>query len=86
VELFLNASDLLARHVALLSIHFQSRRTGQPSMSAVHNRGHHLQIAQQFGAYGGGGFHFQPLRFEKQLRLIEDAFADRWRPLAPGGI
>jgi hypothetical protein len=26
------------------------------------------------------------LRFEKQLRRFQDAFADRGRPLAPGGI
>ena len=52
-------------------------------MGAVHDRGHHFQITQQFG---GGGFHLLPLRLEKQLGLTEDAFADRAPAFAPGGI
>ena len=82
----MNAVDLMPCGFALLAIQFRCTRASQPPLRAVHHRGHHLQIAYQFGGYGGGGFHFLPLRFEKQLRLIEDAFADRWRPLAPGGI
>jgi hypothetical protein len=84
--LFLNASDLLAGPFALLSIHFHGCRAGQSPMRAVHDSRHHLQIAQHFCGCLGGGFRFLPLRFEKQLRRIQEAFADRGRPLAPGGI
>ena len=73
----MNTLDLTSRGFALLLVQFRSSRTGQPSMRAVHDGGHHLQIAPQFGGCGCGGFHFLPLRFEKQLRLSEDAFADR---------
>jgi hypothetical protein len=56
-------------------------------LRAVHNRHHHLQIAQQFGASPGGSFLLRlPLRFEKQFGIIENAFADRWRTFAPRGI
>jgi len=43
--LILNVSDLAPCGLALLAIQFQRRRAGQPPLSAVHNRGHHLQIA-----------------------------------------
>jgi hypothetical protein len=86
LELFFNASDLLACHFALPSIQFHGRRAGQPPVSAVHDGGHHLQIAQQFGGCAGSRFRFLPLRLEEQLRRIQEAFADRWRSLAPGGI
>jgi len=84
--LFLNASDLLACRFALLAIQLRGCRPGQSPLGAVHDHGHHLQIAQHLGGCGGGGLQFLPLRFEKQLRRIQDAFADRGRPLAPGGI
>jgi len=84
--LFFNASDLLARGFALLPIQLARSCSGQPPLRPVHDCRHRLQIAQQFGGRGGGGFYFLPLRFEKQLRRIQDAFADRERPLAPGGI
>jgi len=44
--LFLNASDLLACHFALLSIQFHGRSAGQSPVRAVHDGSHHLQIAQ----------------------------------------
>jgi hypothetical protein len=73
---------------ALRSIHLHHRRAGQPAMSAVHNRHHHLQIAQQLrGTRRRLGFLFGlPLRFEEQIGCIEDAFADRRRAITPGGI
>jgi len=37
-------------------------------MGAVHDCGHHLQIAQQLGACAWGRFRFLPLRLEKQIR------------------
>jgi len=85
LELFLNARDLLARGFALLPIQLRGRRPRQSPMGAVHDRRHHLQIAQQFGGCGGGCY-LPPLRFEKQLRRIQDAFADRGRSLTPGAI
>jgi hypothetical protein len=73
---------------ALRSVHLHHRRAGQPTMSAVHNRHHHLQIAQQLrGVRRRLGFRFGlPLRFEEQIGCIEDAFADRSRAIAPAGI
>ena len=86
MKLFLNASDLPACQFALLWIHFHGRRAGQPLLRAVHDGGHYFQVAQQFGGCGGGGIPCLPLRFEKQLRRIQDALADGGRSLAPGGI
>jgi hypothetical protein len=63
--LVFNALDLMPRCFALLAIQLRCPRAGYPPMSAVHNRGHHLQIAQQFGGCGRGSFHFLPLRLEK---------------------
>ncbi len=83
----MNASDLLPCGFALLAIQFQRRRAGQPPLRAVHDGGQHLQIAQQFGSGLGRGFLLRlPPRFEKQLRRIQDAFANRGRPLAPSAI
>jgi len=71
---------------ALRSVHLRHRRASQPAMRAVHNRHHHLQIAQQLrGARWDFRFRL-PLRFEEQIRCIEDALADRSRAIAPGGI
>ena len=87
LKLFSNPLDLLPRGGALLIIHLHCLRTGEPPMGAVHNRGDHLQIADQFGGCSGRGFLLGlPLRFEEQRRIIQDAFADRGRSLAPGGI
>jgi len=64
--LFLNASDLLLSGFALRAIQLHSRRARQPSLRAVHDGGHHLQIAQQFAA--SGEWHVLlclPLRLEK---------------------
>ena len=86
LELLGNVRDLLARGFPLLVIQFRGRRPRQPPLRAVRDGGQHLQVAQQFGGCGGGGFPFLPLRFEKQLRRIQEALADRRRCLAPGGI
>jgi hypothetical protein len=46
-------------------------------LRAVHDRGNHLQVAQQFGAGSGGSFLVcLSLRFEKQIRCFENALAD----------
>jgi len=54
-------------------------------MGAVHYRGDHLQIVDQFGGCPGRDF-LLPLRFEKQRRIIQNALADRSRSPAPGCI
>jgi hypothetical protein len=72
---------------ALRSVHLCHRRAGQPAMSAVHNRHHHLQIAHQLRGRPRWSFRFRlPLRFEEQIRCIEDAFADCGRAIAPRSV
>ena len=87
MELLLNAVDLMPRGFRLLVIQLRGSGAGQSPLRAVHNRHHHFQIAQQFGASPGRSFLLRlPLRFEKQLGIIENAFADRGRTFAPRGI
>jgi hypothetical protein len=45
MELLLNALDLAPRGFALLAIQICHRCSRQPPMRAVHDSGHHLQIA-----------------------------------------
>jgi hypothetical protein len=86
-ELALNALDLMPRGSRLLAIQLRGSGAGQSPLRAVHNRHHHLQIAQQFGAGPGGNFLPRlALRFEEQLGIIQNAFADCWRTFAPRGI
>jgi hypothetical protein len=75
LELFFNPLDLLPRRGTLLVIQFHCLRPGQPPMGAVHNRSHHLQVADQFGASPWRDF-LLPLRFEKQRGIVQNAFAD----------
>ena len=83
----MNAVDLMPRGFALLVIQLRGSGARQPTMRAVHDGGHHFQIAQQFGAGPGWSFLLRlPLRFEKQLGIIQNAFADRGRTFAPRGI
>ena len=87
MKLVFNAIDLAPRGFALLAIHLRRSRARQSTGGAVHNRCRHLQIAQQFGGWCDTRFRFRlPLRFEKQLGLVEKALPDRGRAAAPGGI
>ena len=87
MELLLNAIDLLPRGFRLLLIQLRGSGARQPTMRAVRDGGHHFQIAQQFGAGPGWSFLRRlPLGFEKQLGIIQNAFADRGRTFAPRGI
>jgi hypothetical protein len=87
MELLLNAVDLVARGFRLPVIQLRSSGAGQPTLRTVHNRLHHFQIAQQFGAGPGGSFLLcLPLRFEKQVGIIQNAFADCGRTFAPRAI
>ena len=85
LELLPDPFDLLPRRGALLLIQLHCLRTGEPPMSAIHNRGNHLQIADQFSAGSGRPF-LLPLRFEKQRGIVQNALADRGRSPPPGGI
>ena len=83
----MNALDLMLCGSQLLAIQLRGGSAGQSPLRAVHNRHNHLQIAQQFGANPGRRFLLRlPLCFEKQLGIIENAFADRWRTFAPRSI
>ena len=87
MELLLNTLDLMPRRFRLLVIQFRSSCARQSPLCASHNRHHHFQIAQQFGARSGWGFLLcLPLRFEKQRGIVQNAFADRWRTFAPRSI
>ena len=85
MQLFFNPLDLLSRRGTLLRIQLLCRPAGEPSMGAVHDRAHHLQIADQFGGRPGREF-LLPLRFEKQRRIFQNALADGRRSPAPGGV
>lgn len=87
MELVLNALDLMPCGSRLLAIQLLGGGAGQSPLRAVHNRHNHLQIAQQFGSSPGGRFLLRlSLCFEKQLGIVENAFADRWRTFAPRSI
>src|SRR6266581_826654 len=56
MELLLNARDLMPRGFGLLGIQLGGSCGRQSPLCAVHNRHHHFQIAQQFGAGPGWSF------------------------------
>lgn len=83
----MNALDLMPCGSRLLAIQLRGGSAGKSPLRAVHNRHYHLQIAQQLGARSCWSFLLRlPLRFEKQLGIIQNAFADRWRTFAPRSI
>ena len=87
MKLLLNTVDLMPRGFRLLVIQLRGSGARQPALRAVHNRRHHFQIAQQFGACSGRSFLLRlPLRFEKQLGIVQNPFADRGRTFAPRAI
>ena len=85
LELFFNPLDLLTRRGTLLVIQLHCLCAREPPMGPVHDRGNHLQIADQFRR-GPRRDLLLPLRFEKQRGIIQNAFADGGRSSAPGGI
>jgi hypothetical protein len=86
-ELLLNAIDLMPGGFRLLLIQLRGSGARHSSLRAVHNRRQHLQIAQQFSGNPGGNFLLRlPLHFEKQLGIVQNAFADRRRTFAPHAI
>lgn len=81
LQLSFDALDLAPRAFALPPI--QLRGAGQPPLRASDDGGRHLQVAQQSGMRRRT---LLPLRFEEQLRLLQQPFTDRPRALAPGGV
>ena len=87
MELLLNALDLMPHGFRLLVIQVRGGRAHQSPLRPVHNRYHHFQIAQQFGADTGWSFLLRlSLRFEKQRGIIQNALAARRRSFAPRSI
>ena len=82
----MQAIDLLPCCLALRAIQLACSRASQPPLRAVHNGGYHLHIAPQCGGCCCGGLLLLPLRFEKQLRLLENALAGHRRAVAPSGV
>ena len=83
----MNALELMPRSLRLLVIQLRGSGARQPPLRSIHNRHHHFQITQQLGAGPWRSFLLGlPLRFEKQLGIVQDAFTDRRRALAPGAI
>ena len=85
MESFSDPLDLLPRLSALPVIHFRSLLAGKSPIRAVHNRGYHFQIADQFGGRSRRNF-LLPLRFEKQCGIIQNALANHGRSSTPSGI
>ena len=85
MKLLLNALDLIPRSLRLLVIQVRGGCARQSPVRAVHNRHHHFQIAQQFGAGPRRSF-FLSLRFEKQRRIVQNALADCRRSPPPCAV
>ena len=83
----MNACDLMPCGFGLLVIQLRGPGASQSAMRAVHDCGHHLQIAQQFGGRPGRSHLLGvSLRFEEQLGIVQNAFAGRRRAFAPSRI
>jgi hypothetical protein len=80
------AGDVAARFIALCAIHVW-RGGGQSTADPVHDRRHHFQVAQEFvrGSWRRLRFHL-PLRFQKQLGLLENALSRLARAIAPCSV
>jgi len=78
------AVDLAPRLFLLWAIHFR-QGFGEPPAGTTQDGNRHLQIALEFarGLFLGRRL---PLRFQKQLRLGQDALANQARAFAPGGV
>lgn len=86
LQLAARAGDVAARLLALRAIHVR-RGGGHSPGDPVHDRRRHFQIAQEFLCLGWRWLEFHlPLRFQKQLGLLENALAGLARAVAPGGI
>lgn len=83
----MNALHLMPRGFRLLLIQLRGSGARQSPLRAGHHRQRHFQIAQQFGAAPGRSFLLRlALRFEEQLGIVQNPFADGGRAFAPGTI
>jgi hypothetical protein len=76
----------LALRLFLLRTSHLRQRFGKPPSGATQDGDQHVQIALHLFDRRGRGCRRLPLRFQKQFRLGENAFARRARALAPGRI
>jgi hypothetical protein len=76
----------LALRLLLLGSSHLRQRFGEPLSGTSQNGDHHIQIALHLFHCGRLGCRRLALRFQKQFRFSENAFADRARALAPGRI
>ena len=77
--------DLALRLFLLRASHLR-QRFGEPPAGATQNGKRHLQIALHLFDRRRLGCRRLPLRFQKQFRLGENAFADHARAFAPGRV
>ena len=86
-QLSLNVLDLMLHRLALLAVYFHGSGSGQSPLCPVHDRCHHLQIADQFGArFGRGILAGVPLCLEEQIGSFQNPFADGRRALTPSHV
>jgi len=76
----------LALRLLLLGSSHLRQRFGKPPSGATKDGDHHIQIALHLFHRGRPGCRRLALRFQKQFRFSENAFADRARALAPSRI
>ena len=76
----------MALRLFLLRASHLRQRFGQPSSGATQDGDRHIQIALYLFHRCGRGCRRQPLRFQKQFRLGEDAYPDRARTFAPSRV
>ena len=85
-ELIAGALDLAPQFLASVAIHVLGS-TCQFAAGAVGDGDHYIQVTQQLlGRRGRWRRLHLPLRFQKQLGLLQDALPDRRRCIPPGGV
>jgi hypothetical protein len=76
----------LALRLFLLRASHLRQRFAEPSSGTTQDGDHHIQVALDLFDRRRLGCRRLPLRFQKQFRLGENAFADRTRSFAPSRI
>src|ERR1035441_1257111 len=76
----------LALRLFLLRAGHLRQGFGEPPAGATQDGDSHIQIALHLFDRRRFGRRWLPLRFQKQFRLGENAFADQARAVPPGGI
>ena len=76
----------LTLRLFLLRASHLRQRFGKPLCGAMQDGDHHIQIALHLFDRRRSGCRRLPLRFQKQFRLGENAFADRARAVTPSRV